>query len=83
MMLIAVAGGTSPTLGRAIITSIQQTANSCIILSRRCANALKSKYGAQVRQVDYEDVDSLVAALKNVHAVILVFKLRPPNWAAY
>jgi hypothetical protein len=81
MVLIAIVGGTSPTLGRAIVTSIQKTPNSCIILSRHSANAPKTKYGAEVRLVDYEDPKSLAEALRGVHTVISVLKIPPPYWA--
>lgn len=83
MVLIAIAGGTSPTLGRAIVTSIQKTSNSCIILSRRSSNTPKTKYGAEIRLVDYEAPSSLVKALEGVHTVISVLKIRPPDWATF
>lgn len=83
MVKVAVAGGTSPTLGRSIVSAIAQTSNEAIILTRKSPNAPTTKYGAKVRQVDYTDHKSLVAALRDVHTVISVLKIPGPEWATY
>lgn len=83
MVTIAIAGGTSPTLGRSIVSAIAKTPNTAVILTRQSSNAPQSKYGAEVRQVDYTDNDSLVAALKGVHTVISVLKIPGPEWSTY
>lgn len=83
MVTIAVAGGTSPSLGRSIVTAISQTSNKPVILTRQSANAPNTKYGAEVRQVDYTDQASLVEALKDVHTVISVLKIPGPEWMTY
>lgn len=79
MVLVAVAGGTSPTLGRSIITAILAAgAHTPVILSRSTSADLGSapaaKYGAQIRYVDYGSVASLARGLEGVHSVISVLK---------
>lgn len=82
--VIAVAGGTSPTLGRSIVTAVTQTENKPVILSRQTGNsAPTTKYGAEVRPVDYTDHASLVEALKDVHTLISVIKVPGPEWKSY
>lgn len=81
MVTVAVAGGTSPTLGRSIVTAISQTTNKPVILTRQSPNSPSTKYRAEVRQVDYTDENSLVEALKDVHTVISVLKIPGPEWA--
>ena len=85
MVLVAVAGGTSPTLGRAIVTAIAQTANTPIILSRAKPDESQpaTVYGAEVRYVDYAAHDSLVAGLRGVHTVISMLKIPGPEWSTY
>lgn len=82
MPIIAIAGGTSPTLGRSIIRAIQATSNinTPIILTRRSQSAPKTKWNAPVRQVDYDNHISLVEALRGVHTVISVIKAIGPQW---
>lgn len=82
MVLIAVAGGTSPTLGRAIVTAINEGAsNKAVILSSRSVST--SKYGSEVRTVDYSSVSSLHAALEDAHTVISVLKIVGPQAVEY
>lgn len=82
MVLIAVAGGTSPTLGRAIVEAINsETSNQAVIISSR--SDTRSKYGSEVRTVDYASVPSLTAALKDVHTVISVVKIVGPQAVEY
>lgn len=82
MVLIAVAGGTSPTLGRAIVTAISEnTRNTAIILSSQ--TNLTSKHGAEVRTVDYSSLASLSSALQDIHTVISVVKIQAPQAVEY
>ena len=83
MVIIAVAGGTSPTLGRSIVSAIAQTKNTPVILTRQSPNAPRSQYGAEVRQVDYTNHKSLVEAVQGVHTVISVLKIPGPEWSTY
>jgi hypothetical protein len=82
MPIVAIAGGTSPTLGRSIVHAIQSTSNinTPIILTRRSGSAPKTKWNAAVRQVDYDNHISLVAALRGVHTVISVIKVVGEQW---
>lgn len=83
MVKIAIAGGTSPTLGRSIVNAISQTTNTPVILTRQSPNAPSTKYGAEVKQVDYADHGSLVDALRDTHTIISVLKIPGPEWATY
>lgn len=83
MVKIAIAGGTSPTLGRSIVTAIAQTTNTPIVLTRQSPKAPTSKYGAEVRQVDYIDEQSLFNSLRDIHTVISVLKIPGPEWVTY
>ena len=85
MGIIAVAGGTSPSLSRCIVTAIAKTSNTPIVISR--TNPTKSQplsfHGAEVRCVDYASHASLVSAFKGVETVISVIKIPGPAWASY
>lgn len=83
MPIVAIAGGTSPTLGRSIVQAIQSTSNTNtpIILTRQSPSAPKTKWNAAVRQVSYTNHFSLVAALQGVHTLICVLKIPGPEWA--
>lgn len=82
MVLIAVAGGTSPTLGRAIVSAINgETNNNAIILSSRPSEG--TKYGCEVCTADYGSIPSLVNALSGVHTVISVLKIVGPHAVEY
>jgi uncharacterized protein YbjT (DUF2867 family) len=77
MVYVAVAGGTSPTLGRSIITAILEAGNHTpIILSRSKSDseppAPTTLNGAQIRYVDYSSIPSLTKGLDGVHTVISV-----------
>ena len=78
MVLVAVAGGTSPTLGKSIVNAILEDANhEVVILSRArsaCSCNSKSQYGAAVRTVDYDSVESLTQGLAGVHTLISIIK---------
>jgi uncharacterized protein YbjT (DUF2867 family) len=74
MVLVAVAGGTSPTLGKSIVNAIiEEGDHEVVILSRvdsESSHRSTPKYGAAVRAVDYNSVDSLRHALTDVHTLI-------------
>jgi uncharacterized protein YbjT (DUF2867 family) len=74
MVLVAVAGGTSPTLGKSIVNAIiEEGDHDVVILSRVNSESSRRsnvKYGAAVRVVDYNSVDSLTHALTGVHTLI-------------
>lgn len=78
MVLVAIAGGTSPTLGRSIVSAILKEGNhEVVILSRSDSSpngCSKFKYGAPVRTVDYSSVDSLTHGLAGVHTLISIIK---------
>lgn len=83
MVLVAIAGGTSATLGRSIINAILEAGNHIpIILSRSKSSSEPShtvKYGAQIRYVDYHSIQSLIIGLEDVHTVISVLKSNDPS----
>ena len=87
MAIIAVAGGTSPTLGRVIVTATAAGKNTPVILSRQPSSPSstsppeQARYGAQIRHVDYSSHSSLVSALRDVETVICVTKIPGPDWA--
>ncbi|KAL6721262.1 hypothetical protein ACLMJK_000364 [Lecanora helva] len=85
MAIIAVAGGTSPSLGHSIVTAIGASSNQPIILSRIDPPKPQPShcYGAEVRYVDYTSHASLVLALRGVETVISVIKIPGPEWASY
>src|SRR5271168_735546 len=72
MVLVAVAGGTSPGLGRSIVRALQEHPDHTpIVLSRLSSKTPKwmEDMGADVRKVDYHSQESLVPTLKDVHTV--------------
>lgn len=83
MVLVAIAGGSSPTLGRSIITAILQAGHhEPIILSRSKPGSEPgppSKYGATIRYIDYTSVSSLTEGLRGVHTVISVIVVVEPS----
>ena len=82
MPTVAIPGGTSPSLGRAITSSILSAPTAALwevlILSRSSRIPLWLRAidpdgkRAEVRATDYLDVESLASALKGVHTVISV-----------
>ena len=78
MVLVAVAGGTSPTLGKSIVTAIiQRDIDEVVILSRITSSSScqsKFKYGAAIRTVGYDSVESLTQGLTDVHTLISIIK---------
>ena len=86
MTIVAVAGGSSPTLGRSIVDAIAKTSNKPVILSRQKdseKDQTSSCHGADVRYVDYTSHDSLVHALTDVETVISVIKIPGSEWMTY
>lgn len=86
---IAVAGGTSPTLGRALITALSTHADlSPLILSRKDTSKPQphlqpsTVYSAPVVYVDYKSIPSLTETLRthNVETLISVVKIPGPDW---
>ena len=72
MVLVAVAGGTSPGLGRSIVRALQEHPDHTpIVLSRLSSKTPKwmEDMGVDVRKVDYHSQESLVPTLKDVHTV--------------
>jgi uncharacterized protein YbjT (DUF2867 family) len=82
MPTLAVAGGASPSLGRAIITALLSSTQSAqwnaIILSRNSKVPLwlraidQDGTRTQIRAVDYLSTPSLATALEGVHTVVSV-----------
>ncbi|KAJ5844972.1 hypothetical protein N7534_008641 [Penicillium rubens] len=81
MPTLAIAGGTSAGLGRAIVTAVissEQSSWNIVILSRNPSAPLwlraidKDGTSAQIHPVNYHSVDSLAAALNGVHTVVSV-----------
>ena len=84
MAIIAVAGGSSPTLGRVIVAAIRAGKNTPVILSREVGKDSlqpEARYGIPVRYVDYSSHEPLVAALRDVETVISVTKIPGPEWS--
>ncbi|KAH7092320.1 hypothetical protein FB567DRAFT_235860 [Paraphoma chrysanthemicola] len=85
MITIAVAGGTSPGLGRAVVTAIQDYPDKlhAVVLSRKSSAVPQwlQETGIEVRKVDYNSEDSLFAALQGVHTVLCVLLAADGTWA--
>ena len=83
MVRVAIAGGTSPTLGRSIVTAILRAGkHEPIILSRSKPGSERgpaSKYGAEIRYVDYNSIASLTEGLWGVPTVISVMVAPEPS----
>ena len=83
MVLVAVAGGTSPTLGKSIVNAIIKDGDhEVVILSRANPDPsckTKTKYGALIRHVDYSSVESLTHGLADVHTLISILKCNHPD----
>lgn len=73
MITIAVAGGSSPGLGRAVVSAIREYPSQLevIVLSRQTSESPDWLRDAEieVRKVDYASEDSLFKALQGVHTV--------------
>ena len=85
-MYVAIAGGTSATLGASIVTALLATEGRYIplILSRgnkQTPTWLSSlKQNVEVREVDYNSRTSLTEALHGVEVVISVLLVPGPDW---
>lgn len=85
MARVAIAGGSSSTLGVSIISALEATGGRYlpVILSREPKANHASILGTrdlEVRQVDYHSHSSLVAALCDVEVVISVLLIPGPDW---
>lgn len=73
MITIAIAGGTSAGLGRAILTAVAQYPDQLrgVVLGRATSKTPQwlQDMGVEVRKVDYASEESLYAALQGVHTV--------------
>lgn len=88
MVNVAIAGGSSPTLGSAIVRAIANThgVHEPVILSRRKDGNTETRgtilvdnwKHVEVRYVDYHDKDNLTSALKGIHTVISVVLIPDP-----
>lgn len=85
-MRVAIAGGSSPTLGASIVSALLATHGRYVpvILSRqgpREPSARPSIHSdAEIRRVDYNSHASLVFALRDVEVVISVLLIPGPAW---
>lgn len=84
-MRVAIAGGTSPTLGASLLDALLATGGRYVpvILSREKVGTRTPaicRHGVEVRQVDYHSHTSLVAALSDVEVVLSVLLIPGPDW---
>lgn len=90
MVRVAVAGGSSPTLGRSIVTALLNGGkHDVVILSSKTSGTVRtsSLYSTgderssrvSVLCVDYGSIDSLASALHDVHTLISVLKVPDPD----
>ncbi|ETN36417.1 uncharacterized protein HMPREF1541_08694 [Cyphellophora europaea CBS 101466] len=78
MVHVVVAGGTSPTLGRSIVTACIAAGHQVTVLSRTpsdSSSAAESAHGAPIKYVSYEDVSSVKSAISGANIVISVLKI--------
>lgn len=85
MLNIAVAGGTSPTLGKALVNALRasRAGHRIIILSSRRVIDQQPTADISIRTVDYADVSNLYYALSDVDILISVLKIPGPEWVTY
>ena len=84
MVLVAIAGGTSATLGRSLVTAILATGKHEVVIVSRQPSGLNeppggSTYGAVIKYVDYSSQSSITSALNGVHTLISVLKILDPG----
>lgn len=85
-MRVAIAGGTSPTLGASITSALIATNGRYVpvVLTREKQSeplvGLSLPPGIEIRCVDYHSHASLVAALRDVEIVISVLLVPGPDW---
>ncbi|KAF2015095.1 NAD(P)-binding protein [Aaosphaeria arxii CBS 175.79] len=86
MITVAVAGGTSPGLGRSILEALinQPERVTPIVLSRETSKTPKwlSDLAIEVRRVNYQSPESLDDALNGVHTVISTLLAIDGTWAS-
>jgi hypothetical protein len=83
--VVAIAGGSSPGLGNAIITALLSSPTfQPLILSRSKPSgpneSTDTKTGIVTKYVDYASLSSLKAALQGAHTVISVILAPPDTW---
>ncbi|RHZ60623.1 hypothetical protein CDV55_105778 [Aspergillus turcosus] len=85
MPKVAIAGGSSPTLGASILAALSTTPTNWtpIILSRQTTNPKPSPPGIETRYVDYTSHASLVTALKDIDTVLSVVLIPGPESITY
>jgi hypothetical protein len=72
MVVIAIAGGTSPSIGRAILISLKENTSHVPVVLTRISSKIPQwlvDFDVEVRKVDYASEDSLTEALKDTHTV--------------
>jgi uncharacterized protein YbjT (DUF2867 family) len=72
MVLVAIPGGTSPGLGRSIVTAlVSNKHHTPIVLSRQTSKVPQwlADLKVEVRRVDYASEESLIKGLGGVHTV--------------
>lgn len=85
-MRVAIAGGSSPTLGASIVSALLATQGRYVpvILSREGPKESSARSSTQadteIRRVDYNSHASLVSALRDVEVVISVLLVPGPEW---
>lgn len=83
-MQIAIAGGSSPTLGSSIINAILATGrHTPIILSRQTNSTKPTSSSFETRYVDYSSIPSLTAALTGVDVLVSVLLIPGPEMQTY
>ncbi|ORY07010.1 hypothetical protein BCR34DRAFT_604013 [Clohesyomyces aquaticus] len=86
MITVAVAGGTSPAVGRAILAGLQNYPSQIlpVVLSRATSEIPKWLLDMQIetRKVDYTSGESLTSALQGVHTVICTLLVKDNTWAS-
>jgi uncharacterized protein YbjT (DUF2867 family) len=84
MPKVAIAGGSSPTLGASILAALSNTHNwTPVILSRQTNTPKPSPPGIETRYVDYTSHTSLVAALRDIDTVLSVVLIPGPESITY
>lgn len=80
-MKIAIAGGTSPTLGASILSALSTSDHTPVILSRAGPNTTTAN--VETRYVDYASIPSLASALTDIDTVISVLLIPGQEMETY
>ncbi|KAL9108177.1 MAG: hypothetical protein Q9227_007032 [Pyrenula ochraceoflavens] len=87
MVNVAIAGGTSATIGRSIISALLQSASHTPIILSHLDPSIDDppsyRDGVPVRYVQYESITSLFYALSDIHTVICTLRVPGPEMADY